>query len=79
MSYAKAMKHHANTSKRKKQATMHFGFSAVTVKETPLDREAICLLRDISTWFKSRAEGCAQYNRECIREAIQSYRALFIN
>lgn len=77
MSYEKAMRHHANIRKRKKQATMSFGFDAVTVKETPLDREAICLRLEITRWFKSRFDGDAQYNRECIRESIQSYRKLF--
>lgn len=83
MSYAKAMKHHANIRKCKKQAANHFGFDSSTIVETAQSRDAIYLLTNIKLWFKTRHEHQSglrqqlQYNRECIREAIAEYRAIF--
>lgn len=77
MSYEKAMRHNANTRKCKKQGSMHFGFDSSTIKESTFQREASILLMNIKSWFKERHEGDLSYNRDCVREAIQEYRALF--
>jgi hypothetical protein len=78
MSYEKAMRHHANVKKTKKQASMHFGFDTNSVQETSFNREANCLLMNVRAWFRERHEGNSSYNRECVREAIDEYRALFV-
>jgi hypothetical protein len=77
MSYVKAMRHHANIRKRKKQSTMYFGFDSGTIKESPSQRQASILLMNIKNWFAARHDGDSAYNRDCVREAIQEYRGLF--
>jgi len=79
MSYAKAMKHARNVRKCRKMSNMYMGFDTgsgrwPSIRSTPYGR-AMCEIRD---WYPRRNEGDAatrQYNRECIREAVQSMRA----
>jgi len=78
MSYEKAMKHTADIRKRRKQASMHFGFDSSTIKETPLSRSCTVKLLNIKTWFKDRhTHSDKVYLRECISQEIAAYRSLF--
>jgi hypothetical protein len=78
MSYEKAMKHASNIRKRRKQASMHFGFDSSTIKETPLSRSCTVKLLNIKAWFKDRhTHSNKAYIRECISQEIAAYRSLF--
>jgi hypothetical protein len=67
MSYAKAMKHHNNIKKCKKQSNMFMGFDTGTVWKNTTPQ----CFDDIRRWFKERnVTGNKSYIRECIREQI---------
>jgi hypothetical protein len=78
MSYAKAMKHARNVRKCRKQSRMHFGFdvgsgSWPSIRSNPLFAAEL----EVREWFAARhIGGDAQYNRECIRDAISTLRQI---
>ncbi len=74
MSYEKAMKHarHPNLRKGRNQY-MGFDTGISYRKIEPWLQDLI----EIGRWFKERHNGNSQYVRECIREAILSYRSKY--
>lgn len=75
MSYEKAMKHSANVRKCKKQSRQYMGFDAGTgFWPNPRRNPYMAALLEVREWFRDRHRGNAQYNRECIREAIAECR-----
>ncbi|MND11817.1 hypothetical protein D3C87_616500 [compost metagenome] len=72
MSYEKARRH--SIRKSRKQANNHFGFD--TGSRWPNVRRSAYMeaILEIRQWFASRHDGNKQYNRECIREAIERCR-----
>lgn len=78
MSYEKAMKHHRNVRKCRKQANNHFGFDTGS-GHWPSGRAHPYMGRimEIRDWFPDRNRGTAEERklcRECIRESIAAAR-----
>lgn len=75
MSYEKAMRHAGNVRKCRKQSRQYLGFDAGSGSwPNPRRNPYLAALLEVREWFATRHQGNAQYNRECIREAIAECR-----
>lgn len=68
------MKHACSPRKMKIRRKMHYGFDACSGPSMWSNPAFV-----VGEWFKRRWDGDPQYNRECIREQIETARAFLAN
>lgn len=71
MSYDKAMRHVRNPKKGRSQ---YMGFDTGSSWPNVRRNPYMAALLEVREWFKTRHVGDRQFNRECIKEAIQECR-----
>ncbi|MGP1715589.1 MAG: hypothetical protein ACTS9Y_00285 [Methylophilus sp.] len=76
MSYDKAMKHHANIRKCKKQSNNHFGFAVGSEWKAARSTDYGSAFMNVRDWWKERKLGLSRVKRKDLYEAIREQIAL---